>query len=134
MITPPLVAENLVCSNSNFSPTGAITPDHPPPLWPSPPPPLQKILYPRLYRHTDTDTHERPPPHTHTQTHIYPQYYLFQKWPMRTRLYAGLAARARVGPPSPGITEESPAKTPGRQASAAEVAIQLPVPLAAFSE
>ena len=36
---PPLVAENFVCSNSNFSPTGAITP---PPLsgppWPSPPP------------------------------------------------------------------------------------------------
>ena len=28
---PPLVAENVVCSNSNFSPTGAITPDHPPP-------------------------------------------------------------------------------------------------------
>ena len=26
---PPLVAENCVCSNSNFSPTGAITPDHP---------------------------------------------------------------------------------------------------------
>ena len=26
---PPLVAENVVCSNSNFSPTGAITP--PPP-------------------------------------------------------------------------------------------------------
>ena len=37
---PPLVAENVVCSNSNFSPTGAITP----------PPPLQKIPYPRLYR------------------------------------------------------------------------------------
>ena len=39
---PPLVAENFVCSNSNFSPTGAITPDHPPPLWPSPPPPFRK--------------------------------------------------------------------------------------------
>ena len=26
VITPPLVAENFVCSNSNFSPTGAITP------------------------------------------------------------------------------------------------------------
>ena len=39
---PPLVAENVVCSNSNFSPTGAITPDHPPPLWPSPPPPFRK--------------------------------------------------------------------------------------------
>ena len=43
---PPLVAENFVCSNSNFSPTGAITP---PPLsgppWPShtpPPPPFRK--------------------------------------------------------------------------------------------
>ena len=36
--TPPLVAKFCVCSNSNFSPTGAITP---PPLsgppWPSPP-------------------------------------------------------------------------------------------------
>ena len=32
---PPLVAENFVCSNSNFSPTGAITPDHPPPPPPS---------------------------------------------------------------------------------------------------
>ena len=40
---PPLVAENFVCSSSNFSPTGAITPDHPPPppLWPSPPPPSE---------------------------------------------------------------------------------------------
>ena len=48
VITPPLVAEICLCSNSNFSPTGAIPP---PPLsgppWPSPPP-LQKILYPRL--------------------------------------------------------------------------------------
>ena len=44
VITPPLVAEHFVCSNSNFSPTGAITPDHPPPLWPSPtpPPPFRK--------------------------------------------------------------------------------------------
>ena len=48
---PPLVAENVVCSNSNFSPTGAITPDHPPPpLVAITPPPLQKILYPRLVR------------------------------------------------------------------------------------
>ena len=31
VITPPLVAENFVCSNSNFSPTGAITPPPPPP-------------------------------------------------------------------------------------------------------
>ena len=47
---PPLVAEFFVCSNSNFSPTGAIT-THPPlaaPLAFTPPPPLQKILYPRL--------------------------------------------------------------------------------------
>ena len=29
---PPLVAENVVCSNSNFSPTGAITPPPPSPL------------------------------------------------------------------------------------------------------
>ena len=37
---PPLVAENFVCSNSNFSPTGAITPDHPhPPCGHHPPPP-----------------------------------------------------------------------------------------------
>ena len=46
---PPLVAENVVCSNSNFSPTGAITPDHPPPLWPSPPPsenPVSAPVYP----------------------------------------------------------------------------------------
>ena len=37
---PPLVAENFVCSNSNFSPTGAITPP-PPPLGRSPPPPSE---------------------------------------------------------------------------------------------
>ena len=36
---PPLVAENCVCSNSNFSPTQAITPDHPPPLVVITPPP-----------------------------------------------------------------------------------------------
>ena len=36
---PLLVAENLVCSNSNFSPTGAITPDHPPPPCGHHPPP-----------------------------------------------------------------------------------------------
>ena len=46
-VITPLVAENFVCSNSNFSPTGAITP---PPLAvpPGRHPPLQKILYPRL--------------------------------------------------------------------------------------
>ena len=40
---PPLVAENFVCSNSNFSPTGAITPDHPPPplVAITPPPPSE---------------------------------------------------------------------------------------------
>ena len=44
-VITPLVAENLVCSNSNFSPTGAITP--PPPLavlpgrHPHPPPPSE---------------------------------------------------------------------------------------------
>ena len=31
VITPPLVVEHFVCSNSNFSPTGAITPPPPPP-------------------------------------------------------------------------------------------------------
>ena len=41
VITPPLVAENFVCSNSNFSPTGAITPDHPPPLVAITPPPSE---------------------------------------------------------------------------------------------
>ena len=43
---PPLVAENFVCSNSNFSPTGAITPDHPPPLVAITPPPLVAITPP----------------------------------------------------------------------------------------
>ena len=38
----PLVAENFVCSNSNFSPTGAITPPPPPP----PPHPLVAITPP----------------------------------------------------------------------------------------
>ena len=38
---PPLVAENCVCSNSNFTPTGAITPPPPGPPWPSPPPPSE---------------------------------------------------------------------------------------------
>ena len=39
---PPLVAENFVCSNSNFSLTGAITPDHtPPPCGHHPPPPSE---------------------------------------------------------------------------------------------
>ena len=59
VITPPLVAENFVCSNSNFSPTGAITPDHPPPCGRHPPPPaLQKILYPRLGRYCDVNINE----------------------------------------------------------------------------
>ena len=49
VITPPLVAENFVCSNSNFSPTGAITPDHPPPLWPSPPPSENPVSAPAIY-------------------------------------------------------------------------------------
>ena len=37
-VITPLVAEIFVCSNSNFSPTGAITPLSGPP-WPLPPPP-----------------------------------------------------------------------------------------------
>ena len=44
---PPLVAENFVRSNSNFSPTGAITPDHPPPPPPCghhPPPPSENPI------------------------------------------------------------------------------------------
>ena len=45
---PPVVAENCVCSNSNFSPTGAITPPPPPSSLavppgrhPPPPPPSE---------------------------------------------------------------------------------------------
>ena len=70
VITPPLVAENCVCSNSNFSPTGAITPDHPPPPCGHhpPPPPLQKILYPRL-----------------TDMHTCPQTGLLKRTPQRSR-------------------------------------------------
>ena len=56
---PPLVAENFVCSNSNFSPTGAITP--PPPSGPPGrhPPPLRKSCI-RACRHkTNAHTQDK---------------------------------------------------------------------------
>ena len=48
VITPPC-SWNFVCSKSNFSPTGAITPDHPPPLWPSPPLSENPVSAPDMY-------------------------------------------------------------------------------------